>query len=499
MKKLSLLALGVSVSLLLSACAKDAVTAKNPDSTDGFVKLKYYMFGSTAAISQGAPAVYEAANKIIRDKINAEVDFTILDGGQYGQKMPVILSSGETFDMMFTSSWLNNYLSNVTKGALEPLDDLLIKYAPEYYNQVSSKYWDAVRVNGKIYGAVNEQIMARQSAFVFRNDFLEKTGFDPTKIKKFSDIDEYFTLLQKNGVSPQEFDYTQSSFSWQYTVQQSLGWEPLSSVNVPGTIDDRETGEIKVFNQFKSKEFIDWITLMSKWQSRELFHLDNLTGQQGNSKKPGIVKAEGTYIPITWRQSAQVDWNGIEELTIQPYGETFVQPSYVTATLTGISATSKNSERAAMYLNLVNTNPELYNLLCYGIEGRDYEKPDDKHMRISPSTLYAPNTDWAYGCQFNALLMEGLPETAWQEQREYNNSAKASPLMGFNFDSANVQTEIANCEAISTEYLTISQYGMLDPEVKYREYISKLDNAGADKIIAEMQRQIDEFLAKKAQ
>ena len=353
-------------------------------------------------------------------------------------------------------------------------------------------------MNGKIYGAINEQIMARQSAFVFRNDFLKQTGFDPTKITKFSDIDEYFTLLQEQGVSKEDYNYTMSSFSWQYTVQQSLGWEPLSSVNIPGAIDDRNADDIKVFNQFKSQEFIDFITLMSKWQKQGIFHLDNLTGQSSGSKKPAIVKAEGTYIPITWKQAAKADWREITDLTIQPYGEIFIQPGYVTSTLTGISTTSKNPERAAMYLNLVNTDKELYNLLCYGVQDRDYKKLDENHMQLLPESLYTPNTDWAYGCQFNALLAEGLPDDAWEQQRDYNAQAKLSPLMGFSFDTSSVQTEIANCEAISTEYLTISQYGMLDPEGNYQEYITKLDNAGADKIIAEMQRQVDEFLAKKS-
>lgn len=494
-KKKKLVTITLAVAMLLTACGQKE--EKRATSMDDHVKLKYYMFGSTAAISQGADEVYEEANKIINEKINAEVDFVVLDGGQFGQKMPVIMSSGETFDLMFTSSWLNDYLTNVTKGALLPLDDLLKEHAPEYYNQIDSKYWDAVRVDGKIYGAINEQIMARQSAFIFRNDFLRETGFDPSKITKFADIDEYFTLLQEKGVSVKDYDYTMSSFSWQYTVQQSLGWEPINSVNIPGSIDDRNPSEIKVFNQFKTPEFIEYITLMTKWSKQNIFHLDRLTGATNSAKKPAIVKAEGTYIPSTWKQGAGADWDGNTDLTIQPYGECFVQPGYVSATLTGISATSKNPERAAMYLNLVNTDPKLYNLLCYGIEGRDYKKVDDKHIEILKNTLYTPNTDWAYGCQFNAFLGKDTPDTAWEEQREYNNNAKVSPLMGFNFDTTNVQTEIANCEAISNEYLTMSQYGMLDPDTNYKEFIQKLDKAGADKIIAEMQKQIDEFIAKK--
>lgn len=492
MKKIFCGMLALCMAFSMTACSKES-SQKAGD--DDFVKLKYYMFGSPNAL-QGRKEVYAEANKIIKEKINAEVDFVILDGGQFGQKMPVLMSSGEKFDLMFTSSWLNDYATNVAKGALLPLDDLLPQYAPEYYAQIPADVWDAVRINGKIYAGVNEQIMARQSAFVFRQDMLDKTGFDMTKIKKFSDIDEFMNLLVEKGVGTTEYDYTGGSFTWQYTVPQSLAWEPLNTTNVPGCVDDKNTTEIKVFNQFKSPEFIEYITYMNKWQKMGLFHMDSLTGGK-SSGKPMIVKAEGTYIPITWKQATVSGFSGYTDLAIQPYGETYLQSGYVTATLTGVNNKSENPERAVQYLNLVNTDKDLYRLLTVGIEGRDYKKLDDMHIEIMPSSQYTPNADWAYGCQFNAFLTEGLPDNAWETQREYNASSNTSPLLGFNFDTKAVQTEIANCEAISSEYLTIAQYGMMDPETKYQEFIKKLDDAGAEKIMAEMQRQVDEFIKSK--
>lgn len=460
---------------------------------DDFVKLKYYMFGSLNAL-QGKDEVYAEANKIIKEKINAEVEFTVLDGGQYGQKMPILMSSGEKFDLMFTSSWLNDYATNVAKGALLPLDDLLPQYAPEFYNQIPESLWDSVRVNGKIYAAINEQVVARQSAFVFRQDMLDATGFDITKIKKFSDIDEFFTLMDEKV--PNKEDYTVSGFTWQYTIPQSLAWEPLNTTNIPGCVDDTKPEDMTVFNQFKTPEFIEYITYMHKWQEAGMFDLDQLTSGRPTNRT-SVCKAEGTYIPVTWKQMTLAGFKGYEDLAIQPYGETYIQSGYVTATLTGVNQKSENPERAVEYLNLVNTDKELYRLLTVGLEGRDYTRLDDMHIEIKQDSQYTPNADWAYGCQFNAFLTDDLPESAWDTQREYNLAAKTSPLLGFNFDPKNVQTEIANCEAISSEYMTIAQYGMMDPEVKYQEFITKLDNAGADKIIAEMQRQVDEFLNTK--
>lgn len=191
----------------------------------------------------------------------------------------------------------------------------MLQYAPEFYNQVPEQLWNAVRINGKIYAAINEQIVARQSAFIFRNDMLEKTGFDITKIKKFTDIDEFFTLLDQNGVGKEDFDYTGGSFSWQYTIPQSLAWEPLNTTNIPGCVDDTKPDDLKVFNQFKSPEFLEYITYMNKWQEMGIFHLDSLTSGR-SSNKPMIVKAEGTYIPVTWKQATLPGFSGYTDLSI---------------------------------------------------------------------------------------------------------------------------------------------------------------------------------------
>lgn len=69
--------------------------------------------------------------------------------------------------------------------------------------------------------------------------------------------------------------------------------------------------------------------------------------------------------------------------------------------------------------------------------------------------------------------------------------------MGFNFDVTNVQIEMANCNAVVTEYLKPLLYGFMDIETSYPEFIKKLDDAGAEKIIAEKQAQLDAYIAAK--
>ena len=77
-----------------------------------------------------------------------------------------------------------------------------------------------------------------------------------------------------------------------------------------------------------------------------------------------------------------------------------------------------------------------------------------------------------------------------------NDNAKKSPILGFGFNSEPVQNELVNVNTVVTEYA-----GMLvderDMNELYTQFIDELKTAGVDKVITEMQDQIDAFLANK--
>ena len=46
----------------------------------------------------------------------------------------------------------------------------------------------------------------------------------------------------------------------------------------------------------------------------------------------------------------------------------------------GIGKNSKNPEKALKFIELINTNEELYNLICFGIEGKHYYLDENKQV-----------------------------------------------------------------------------------------------------------------------
>lgn len=165
-----------------------------------------------------------------------------------------------------------------------------------------------------------------------------------------------------------------------------------------------------------------------------------------------------------------------------------------------IPVTSKNPEAAMKFLNLTYTNADVVNLIDWGIEGIHYKKKPDGTIGY-PSGVNASNTgyglgqDWLFGNQLIAHVWEGNDPDNYKILAENNKNAPISIALGFTYDSTKVKTEIANVTNVINQYGPGLNTGSLDPDKYLPESISKLKEAGIDKIIAEKQRQLDEWVA----
>ena len=150
----------------------------------------------------------------------------------------------------------------------------------------------------------------------------------------------------------------------------------------------------------------------------------------------------------------------------------------------------------------MSSNKELHNLLQFGIEGRDYEFEAGSTTRIKPlddSMAYDNrNFGWGLGSEFNSYLQPNQPDDLWQQVKTINDTARKPSVIGFNFDPTNVKQKIADCLAVFEEYgHLLSEAGYPDMDKAYEEFISALDAAGAEEIIAEKQRQLDIWVAEQ--
>ena len=164
----------------------------------------------------------------------------------------------------------------------------------------------------------------------------------------------------------------------------------------------------------------------------------------------------------------------------------------------GIAQQSEHPEAAMKFLNLLYSNPEVLNLLDWGIEGKHYVRTADGHITYpdgvdSTNSGYNMNMTWAFGNSFESYIWEGNDITIWDQARNALANSQISPTMGFTFDNSNVKTELAALENVAGEYRMGLESGSMDP-AKLDDFLSALEKAGVNQVIQEKQNQLDAWL-----
>lgn len=498
MKLKKFLALGLASCMtisMLAGCGNNGQNSNPSEESDEKVTLKWYMAGPGPQAD--VETVENAVNQYMSDEYDMNIDLQIImtDFASYPEKMQMIISSGEEFDLCWTSDWSNNYYDNVNKNAFYELDELLELHAPELLASMSSDIWDGVRVRGKIYGVPNQQIFPKQNYIAILKEYVDKYNLDTSAISKLSDLEEFF--LQVKEDNPEIYPLAVSSMGLLGKFYLALNYQPLAGVYIPGALEI-SAGELKVVNQYRDiKEVTDFFEMMHRWVEEGIVRQDALivTDDAIPDMKAGkhIANIYPTYSPGS-ETLAENNFGG-KDVEIVKLSDSYMGTDSCVATITAISRTSKNPEIAVQFLNLVNTDPKLYNLLILGVEGVHYTVNEDGTVTSQDSAGYNPNVDWVVGNQFNAKVREGEALDIWEQTKAINESDDivSSIAMGFAFDSTTVTNELAAVTAVVEQYRLSLETGAVDPETVLPEFYEKLEAAGSEKIIAEVQRQLDEW------
>ncbi|MFC3801679.1 ABC transporter substrate-binding protein [Cohnella sp. GCM10012308] len=446
------------------------------------VKLVWYM--PMNEMPADLANVQAEANKIIGEKINATVELKVIPSfGDYNDKMNTTLVAGEQVDLMWTSNWSFDYLQNQEKDAFAELNALIDQYAGGLKDSLPAFVWDAVKVKGGIYAVPNYQTITNREGFVIQKPYVDKYNLDISAIKKLADIEPFLQQLKENEPGLTPFPMARGG-AW-FTHYE--GFEEIAkNMSIGIRLDDPHT--VVDFDQApERKAFWD---MQRRWMKNGWVNDDAAVVKQGPKGPVGgnnVLKPGG-------EAEAKIQ-NGGTDVVYAPLTEAFVNTNSITTTMTAISRTSKNPERAMMLINLVNTDPALYRLLSYGIEGKHYTLNADGTMHVNAGSGYAAS-DWAIGNVFNGYVLEGKDPGVFDATEKENENAAPSPILGFQFDVGPVSSELANLQTVEDEYYPALNTGAIDAS-KEADYLEKRKKAGVDKVIAEIQKQLDAWYASK--
>ncbi|MFJ7934486.1 ABC transporter substrate-binding protein [Sporosarcina sp. NPDC096371] len=472
-----LLALLLAVGTILAACGGKDSSSSDGGGKDGQpYEIKWYTIGTP---QKDTEKVFEEVNKYLKEEINATVKMTQIDWGDWDQKSQVMINSGEPVDIIFASG--TKYVQNAQKGAFIALDDLLENEGKELKETLDPALLEGVKIDGQVYGIPANKEAARQTVYTFNNVLAEKYGFDLSTVKTLEDLEPMLKIIKENepGVTPMATSKAYLPYDYIFNNEMPFG------IPFEGDTDH-------VINPFESDLTMEIYKTMHKYYKAGYLKEDAATSKDSWPLDVAnwFVRLGDSqpYADLLWSRAAKY------ELVSVPAEQPVTINDSVSGSIQAISATSKNPEKAMEFLNLLNTDPYLRNLVDKGLEGVHYEKNEDGRIKDLPARIESYNIPtYSIGNFFTLYLYDTDPVDKWDQFKVFNESATAAPTLGFHFNNAAVRAEIAAITNISKEFYPALATGSVDPEVYLPKYNKKLKEAGIDKVLQEIQKQYDEW------
>lgn len=487
------LAVLLAASMMASMCTGSVIVHAEDDVQK--VVMSFFTWTGAPADTQ---AVQDAMNEITRDSIGIEVELQISDFASYQQNMTLALSGGEQIDIMANlSATYSNFAQQGYFMDLEE-DDVMATYGQGIIEAVGQDNVDACRIGGVLYGLPNNRDLAQgRGCAAIARQYLDGIGYevdDSVEIMKITvdELNEIYAKLHETYPDLEVYRPTTTSMQ-QFSNVDLLGG------NVFGVL--LNNGEnLTVENLFTSDFYKEYCERMYTYNQSGYISQDAATDTTAVGE---LVKA-GTLMGYTTggKPGIKVQETGLsgQEMVIFQTMDNYISSTSVASFPWAVPINTEDAAAAVTYLNELYTNPELQNLLAWGIEGTHYVIGEDG-LATYPEGVDASNSGynhsmgWLMPNQFITHVWTGNNANLWDEMREFNTSAVVSSASGFIFNSANVLNELTAVQNIYNEYQTSIEYGFVDPETGITEMNDKMMAAGLQKIIDEKQAQLDEWAA----
>ena len=463
--------------------------------------LIYYLWGSEGAAN---PDILAEINKKLNKDLNATLEVKYIDWPDVATKYPLLFASGEKFDMSHASPTAAvSYYALAAQDALVDITDMLDTYAPTLKAEIPEETWQGAKFNGKIYGVPTLYSEFTPYGYVYRKDLMEK--YNLSEINSIETMEAYMDAVVKNENFPAlNGDSTDAQNLYRLFVDLTGSWIeapgiPLEQLHLVAESAENYT---EIFHPAFTDEFADWAVLMDKWADKGYWQQDILSSQVGGKTNfnNGVSGGFIAHMP---------DWTGnygaLKES--MPNVETeFWCPAEQNDKIkkkagvensTVISVNSDHPERALMVIEKFMTDESYYRLIQYGLEGRQYEVVDGLAQQPAGFNADVDGGGFAAWALRNDRL--NIPYKTEDPRRyelidKWKETSIDNPFTGFSFNPNHVNIELSSIANVNSQLGIQIMLGKTnDPAKAVEQYREQLKQAGIEKVIGELKKQLESF------
>lgn len=501
----------LSISLISCGSKRDTENLssayQNLDFSEEPVTITYLTIGDKPT-NGATEEVVEELNKLLLKKANAKLEVCYISWNEYlAYYNSTVANADGNIDLIgIGDDWLDAW-QNVMDDNFYPLSEGILKtYCPQTYAQVSEENWDKCKYNGIIYMIPEDNYEQwTNHGFMYRGDWAEAAGLD--SVDSFEDLTQYFeyVISAHPDVIPWDASGTEYTTATGYLQSKSyfIPISGLSTYSIWGSYkNDIKTISCPIYD---SDLFIEYAQLMKKWNDMGVWRASVLNNSSNNTNElytgdTSVIEQHTNKFYSEVKPQMNIS-HPESDLQFYWYGEennNLVKISILHGGM-AVSKTSKNPERALMVYDLIRNDRDCYNLMNYGIEGRQYviseegyrERPADYNIADDSITL-----NYWWGRNDNLEIRDA--NACWDDYEEltsvYDKVAIEYPWGNAVITDETLIDKMSIINEICSVYIPNICFGQYDqePDEYVREFRNELKKADIENVTKEIQNLVDE-------
>lgn len=454
--------------------------------------------------------VLAMVNENLKANLNATLELYFIPASEFTVKYPLVLAGGDQLDLIYTGNY-RDYRNFVEKASfLELTEEFLQTNMPQTWATLPEAAWQETYVDGKIY------MVPRNTASIFPDrgpfvnmDVANKYGYTTENIKSYDDFKNLVLAIGDNEASTGMYAYYQSASSNMRELALLYRFNLINNqasdyVYYAQMDDPKFENPFFLYTSDYYKTYIMEMAEMAKegcWPTDAIANTNSIISMFENGQS---ATSRGNYYNgISMIQGYREKGMNVELFDIFPENYRPLRDSYLGDGY-AIPVFSEQPERAAQVLDFIKCDYETNMLLAGGVEGRHYTY-DEATNTVAPADEAADYEfdGWAWGIRHVDFCWPTTDDARINAANAHLSEVQIKdeewPYWGFIFSPTPVSAEWAVISALVTEYQGSFDVGLFldNTESTYDEFVSRLQDAGLEKYMAEWNAQRDAFLANK--
>ncbi len=475
---IKIIAIILSVILFLSGCNTNKTD--NNSQPDDFVTIKWILKGKKPT---DYDKVLNEINIYIKEKINANLEITWIPDTAYYESLADIISSNIEYDIAWTGNESDFFVNNMIDGNFASINQFIIDKNQSLFDFIPEDIFKGVSYKDEIYGIPNYNLIANRFNVVFDKNYIDKYDIGYSTVDSLEGLNIVLSSIKSADPEKVVLAMDKNGYIGLFDEYDLI----INSPPIGIKLDIKDN--ITAVNPYENDETLSNLHILNSWYSQEII---NKTAPHVELPSEYLYK-EGAVFGFYGYPDFDLDLAKVyeKEYSYVEIGDLYTKNSNIRESLNIISSSSKNKEKSFDFLNLVNSDSKLRNLLAYGIEGEHYKKIGGTNIEIINDRYIVDKL--IQGTFFNLYTEKPMQTSTLNKYKDFNKSSKESPILGFVYDDKNLKSKIDTCSIIYEKWMGKINTGSLPPIESTTKMIEELNSAGYRDIIQDIQTQLDKY------